>query len=235
MLKPTDNLVDAIYADLRLRLQRSEISPSGRLVDTEIAAAHGISRMPAREALLRLVAEGYLVGTTRGFAVRELSLSDISGLFEVRRQLEPRAAAGAARDMTPDVEAQLTAAMSSIERALTESDIPALLAANVDFRNAWLAAVRNTHMAATISRFIDYFQSVRLGTFANAATAEQYIDGLSRIHAAFLAHDPLMVQDRMMLFMFAAEEAYLSVRRRQLEEAETARPARRRTIRRGTA
>ena len=235
MLKPTDNLVDAIYADLRLKLQRSEISPSGRLVDTEIAAAHGISRMPAREALLRLVAEGYLVGTTRGFAVRELSLSDISGLFEVRRQLEPRAAAGAARDMTPDVEAQLTAAMSSIERALTESDIPALLAANVDFRNAWLAAVRNTHMAATISRFIDYFQSVRLGTFANAATAEQYIDGLSRIHAAFLAHDPLMVQDRMMLFMFAAEEAYLSVRRRQLEEAETARPARRRTIRRGTA
>ena len=235
MLKPTDNLVDAIYADLRLRLQRSEISPSGRLVDTEIAAAHGISRMPAREALLRLVSEGYLVGTTRGFAVRELSLSDISGLFEVRRQLEPRAAACAARDMTPDAEAQLTAAMSSIERALTESDIPALLAANVDFRNAWLAAVRNTHMAATISRFIDYFQSVRLGTFANAATAEQYIDGLSRIHAAFLAHDPLMVQDRMMLFMLAAEEAYLSVRRRQLEEAETARPARRRTIRRGTA
>jgi DNA-binding GntR family transcriptional regulator len=235
MLKPTDNLVDAIYADLRLKLQRSEISPSGRLVDTEIAASHGISRMPAREALLRLVSEGYLVGTTRGFAVRELSLSDISGLFEVRRQLEPRAAACAARDMTPDVEAQLTAAMSSIERALTESDIPALLAANVDFRNAWLAAVRNTHMAATISRFIDYFQSVRLGTFANSATAEQYIDGLSRIHAAFLAHDPLMVQDRMMLFMFAAEEAYLSVRRRQLEEAETARPARRRTIRRGTA
>ncbi len=235
MLKPTDNLVDAIYADLRLRLQRSEISPSGRLVDTEIAASHGISRMPAREALLRLVSEGYLVGTTRGFAVRELSLSDISGLFEVRRQLEPRAAACAARDMTPDVEAQLTAAMTSIERALAESDIPALLAANVDFRNAWLAAVRNTHMAATISRFIDYFQSVRLGTFANAATAEQYIDGLSRIHAAFLAHDPLMVQDRMMLFMFAAEEAYLSVRRRQLEEAETARPARRRTIRRGTA
>ena len=235
MLKPTDNLVDAIYADLRLRLQRSEISPSGRLVDTEIAASHGISRMPAREALLRLVSEGYLVGTTRGFAVRELSLSDISGLFEVRRQLEPRAAACAARDMTPDVEAQLTAAMSSIEQALTESDIPALLAANVDFRNAWLAAVRNAHMAATISRFIDYFQSVRLGTFANAATAEQYIDGLSRIHAAFLAHDPLMVQDRMMLFMFAAEEAYLSVRRHQLEEAETARPARRRTIRRGTA
>ncbi|MBW6425503.1 GntR family transcriptional regulator [Rhizobium sp. XQZ8] len=235
MKKPTDNLVDAVYTELRMKLQRSEISPSGRLVDTEIAASHGISRMPAREALLRLVAEGYLVGTTRGFAVRELSLEDISGLFEVRRQLEPRAAACAARDMTPEIEAELTSAMAGIEQALDANNISALLAANVDFRNAWLKAVNNAHMAATISRFIDYFQSVRLGTFANAATAEQYIDGLSRIHAAFLAHDPLIVQDRMMLFMFAAEEAYLSVRRRQLEEAETLRPARKRTTRRGTA
>ncbi len=235
MVKPTDNLVDAIYADLRLKLQRSEISPSGRLVDTEIAASHGISRMPAREALLRLVAEGYLVGTTRGFAVRELSLEDISGLFEVRRQLEPRAAASAARDMTPEIEAELTWAMTGIEQALDTTDISALLAANVDFRNAWLKAVNNAHMAATIVRFIDYFQSVRLGTFANATTSEQYIEGLSRIHKAFLAHDPLMVQDRMMLFMFAAEEAYLAVRRRQLEEALAMRPTRRRTIRRGTA
>lgn len=235
MLKPSDNLVDAIYADLRLKLQRSAVSPTDRLVDTEIAHAHGISRMPAREALLRLVSEGYLVGTTRGFAVRELSLEDISGLFEVRRQLEPRAAACAARDMTPEIEAEITAAMNRVERALSESDIPALLAANVDFRNAWLKAVNNPHMAATISRFIDYFQSVRLGTFADPSAAYQYIDGLSRIHAAFLAHDPLMVQDRMTLFMFAAEEAYLSVRRRQLVEAEAQRPARRRTQKRGTA
>jgi len=235
MLKPSDNLVDAIYADLRLKLQRSAISPLDRLVDTEIAASHGMSRMPAREALLRLVAEGYLVGTTRGFAVRELSLEDISGLFEVRRQLEPRAAACAARDMTPDIEAELAEAMTRIECALGAGDIPALLAANVDFRNAWLKGVRNLHMAATISRFIDYFQSVRLGTFGDVATAGQYIVGLSRIHAAFRARDPLMVQDRMTLFMFAAEEAYLSVRRRQLEEAETVRPARRRTMKRGMA
>jgi len=235
MLKPSDNLVDAIYSDLRLRLQRSAVSPSDRLVDTEIAASHGMSRMPAREALLRLVAEGYLIGTTRGFAVRELSPDDISGLFEVRRQLEPRAAASAARDMTPELEAELTGAMARIDQALGAGDIPALLAANVDFRNAWLKAVRNPHMAATISRFMDYFQSVRLGTFAEAATAGQYIDGLSRIHGAFLARDPLMVQDRMMLFMFAAEEAYLSVRRRQLQEAEATRSARRRIARRGTA
>ncbi|MDL2400962.1 GntR family transcriptional regulator [Rhizobium mayense] len=220
MDRPSQNLVETIYSDLRLKLQRSEVSLLDRLVDTEIAASYGISRMPAREALLRLVSEGYLVGTTRGFAVRELSLEDISGLFEVRRQLEPRAAASAARDMTPDVEAALTAAFGRIEQTLSAGNIPGLLAANVDFRNTWLRAVTNPHMAATISRFIDYFQSVRLGTFADPAVAARYFDGLSAIHKAFLAHDPLAVHDRMTLFMFAAEEAYLSVRGRQLEEAE---------------
>jgi len=235
MVKPSDNLVDTVYSDLRSKLQRSAISTSVRLVDTEIAATNGISRMPAREALLRLVAEGYLIGTTRGFAVRELSLEDISGLFEVRRQLEPRAAASAARDMTSDIEEELTAAMNRVEQMLNSNDISGLLAANVEFRNAWLKAVSNPHMAATISRFMDYFQSVRLGTFTDPGTAERYIDGLSRIYSAFLARDPLMVQDRMTLFMFSAEEAYLSVRRRQLQEAAETRPGRRRNTRRRTA
>jgi DNA-binding GntR family transcriptional regulator len=228
------NLVERIYADLRQKLRLSEISPSDRLLDMEIAARYGISRMPAREALLRLVAEGYLVGTTRGFVIRELSPQDIEGLFEVRRQLEPRAAGSAARDMTPAVEAALDNAMERVEMAFAAGDIPSLLAANVDFRNAWLGAVRNRHMSETISRFIDYFQFVRPGTFADPLIGRQYIQGLSRIHSAFLARDPLMAQDRMMLFMFAAEEAYLSVRRLQIENAAVTCSARRKVGKKGT-
>lgn len=234
MQEMTSSLVETVYSDLRSKLQLSAIAPAERLVDTEVAARYGSSRMPAREALLRLVAEGYLVGTTRGFAVRELSLSDISGLFEVRRQLEPRAAAGAARDMTEEGVAEIGAAMMRVEAAYGSGDIPALLAANVDFRNGWLKAVRNPHMAQTIARFIDYFQSVRIGTFADKNLAAQYIDGLSRIHAAFVGRDPLAAQDRMTLFMFAAEEAYLAVRHRQLEEAAAPLTKRRRINKKGT-
>ena len=55
--------------------------------------------------------------------------------------------------------------------AFGSGDIPGLLVANVDFRNTWLRAVTNPHMAATIARFMDYFQSVRLGTFADPVVA----------------------------------------------------------------
>jgi DNA-binding GntR family transcriptional regulator len=136
----------------------------------------------------------------------------------VRRQLEPRAAASAARDLTETGEAKLKDAMRRIEQAYAAGKMSALLEANVDFRNAWLGMVSNSHMAQTISRFMDYFQSIRLGTFSDSDLAESYIGGLRRLHAAFLARDPLIVQDRMTLFMFAAEDAYLSVRRRQIQE-----------------
>ena len=86
LTKP-DSLSERIYGDLRGRLQRCEIGPEDRLVDTEIAIAYGTSRMPVREALLRLANEGYLVGTTRGFTVPRLSLDDIREIFEVRRLL----------------------------------------------------------------------------------------------------------------------------------------------------
>ncbi|KQO83477.1 GntR family transcriptional regulator [Rhizobium sp. Leaf262] len=235
MQKPSENIVDAIYADLRLQLQRSAISPADRLVDTAVAARYGVSRVPAREALLRLVAEGYLVGTTRGFALRELSLEDISNLFELRRQLEPRAAANAARDMTPDIEVDLNEAMSRIKSALTKSDMSLLLDANVDFRNAWLKAVRNEHLAETVARFINYFQSVRLDSFGDADMVKHYIDGLSRIHAAFVSRDSVAVAEYMTLYMFAAEEAFLTIRRRQLDQTKTGRGSRRKTIKKGTS
>lgn len=211
------NLVESLYADLRRRLQLSEIGPDDRLVDTDIAEAYGTSRMPAREALLRLVSEGYLVGSTRGFVLPQLSGDDIAGLFELRRQLEPRAAAAAARDLTPEAGAELASAMQTIREAHAGGDTRSLVSANVEFRNAWVSCVRNPHMAATISRFMDYFQPLRLTTFADASTRAVYVHALDALFEALTTHDSLAAQDRMTAFLFAAEAAYLRARERQEE------------------
>lgn len=222
------NLVESLYADLRRRLQLSEIGPDDRLVDTDIAEAYGTSRMPAREALLRLVAEGYLVGSTRGFVLPVLSPDDIAGLFELRRQLEPRAAGAAARDLTVDAARQLAKAMDVIRDAHAAGDIRRLVEANIDFRNAWVSCVRNPHMAATISRFMDYFQAIRLDTFSDQGTRRIYVEALGALFAALDARDSLAAQDRMTAFLFAAESAYLAARQRQAERGASVKPTRRR-------
>ena len=47
------NLSDRIYVELRQRLQRAVLGPDERLLDLEVAAAYGTSRMPARRTCRR--------------------------------------------------------------------------------------------------------------------------------------------------------------------------------------
>lgn len=204
------SLVETVYSDLRERLRFSEIAPDERLVDTDIAASYGTSRMPAREALLRLVAEGYLVGTTRGFAVSQLDARDIAELFELRRQLEPRAAAAAARDLTAEGARAISAEMAIIRAAHANGDLKVMVRANVAFRDAWIACISNRRLAGTIARFIDYFQAIRFATFSDRATRRLYVESLDAFHQALLDRDPLAAGDRMSAFLFVAEAAYVA-------------------------
>src|SRR3954467_5450201 len=137
-LKKPSSLRERIYSDLRLRLQRCEFGPDDRLVDVDVAATYGTSRMPVREALLQLVNDGYLVGTTRGFAVPTLTVEDIRDIFEVRKLLETRAAAHAARDLDASAEPALTHAIEEARAAIAAGDVERLIMANIDFRTGWL-------------------------------------------------------------------------------------------------
>ncbi|TIU13167.1 MAG: GntR family transcriptional regulator, partial [Mesorhizobium sp.] len=49
------NLRAQVYQQIRLTIQRGELAPGQKLVDVDIAAQLGISRMPVRDALMQLV------------------------------------------------------------------------------------------------------------------------------------------------------------------------------------
>lgn len=207
-----ESLRGQIYADLLRRLQLSEFGPDDRLVDTEIAARWGTSRMPAREALMQLVNEGYLRGTTRGFAVPVLTVQEIRDIFEVRRLLEPRAAAHAARDLTPEAERALDAALAAARAAAAAGDVRRMIAANIAFRGAWLSCVRNLRLTAAINRFVDHVQTVRLETLRREETRRVVVGGLADLREALVARDPIAAAERMALFIGAAEQAFFAAR-----------------------
>ncbi|WP_052341354.1 GntR family transcriptional regulator [Salinarimonas rosea] len=207
-----ESIRERIYADLRRRVRRCELDPEDRLVDVEIARAYGASRMPAREALLQLVNEGYLVGTSRGFALPTLSMQEVRDVFEVRKLLEPRAAALAAGNLDAASEEALDAALAEAQAAMRADDVARLIRANVDFRDAWVARVRNVRLAETLARFVDHVQTVRREMLACAKTRRVVLEGIEDLRAAFATRDPVVAGDRMASFISAAERAYFSAR-----------------------
>lgn len=212
-----DNLSDRIYEDLRERLQKGVFGPHTRLVDVDVAADYGTSRMPAREALLRLANDGFLAGTTRGFVLPQLSLDDIREIFEVRRLLEPCAAANAARDLTDDAQLRMTEALGLARAASRRDDVEQLIESNMAFRRAWLDCVSNKRLANTIARFVDHVQAVRLGTLKDGVTRHIVAEGLEGLYDAFARRDPVAASDRMAAFMRAAEQAFFDIRKAELD------------------
>ncbi|WP_153029195.1 GntR family transcriptional regulator [Amycolatopsis sp. YIM 10] len=83
--------------ELRERILNGRLKPGDRLVERDLAEDLGVSRVPVREAIRSLEADGFVVvQSPRRVVVRQLSKVDVEELFDVREALESMAAARAA-------------------------------------------------------------------------------------------------------------------------------------------
>lgn len=201
-----------VHETLRLRLLRGEVGPGDRLVDHAIAAEIGVSRMPVREALMQLVSEGYLESTSRGFALPNLTPERIAEVFVLRRLLEPHAVACVARDRTDEDLHVMRAGLAVAEAA--GEDVAAFHRASEAFRNAWLAAVRNSELRNAIQRYSGQVQSVRFATLPDPAARRTIVAGLRALLDAFEAQDGPRAADLLLRFVYDAETAYHRIEER---------------------
>ncbi|MFV0386665.1 GntR family transcriptional regulator [Paracoccus sp. (in: a-proteobacteria)] len=208
-----------IYNDYRARIQRGEIGPDDRLVDTIIAAELGVSRMPVRDALMQLTHEGYLEGTTRGFALPSLSSRQVMDIFELRRLLEPRAVALATRGLTDDDIATLGRAVSEARSTVETNDLGLFFKASETFRNTWLGAVPNAELRQTIQRYLAQVQTVRVATMRDPETRDVIVAGQQDLYRTFQRRDTLAAHDRMLRFVMQAEASYAETLRQEPESA----------------
>jgi DNA-binding GntR family transcriptional regulator len=87
---PRRSLTSAVAERLRDQIIRGEIQEGSQLRQDVIAAQFQVSRIPVREALRQLDAEGLIIIVpNRGAVVPELSPDDIEELFAIRALLEP--------------------------------------------------------------------------------------------------------------------------------------------------
>ncbi len=87
---PRQSLTSAVADKLRDQIIRGEIPEGAQLRQDAIATQYQVSRIPVREALRQLDAEGLIaIVPNRGAIVPALSPDDIEELFSLRALLEP--------------------------------------------------------------------------------------------------------------------------------------------------
>lgn len=87
-----ESSVERLYFELRERAMRYDFRPGARINEQALGREFGVSRPPLREALNRLVAEGFLdFVMNKGFFRKSISVEELFNLYQVRIALERRA------------------------------------------------------------------------------------------------------------------------------------------------
>ena len=87
-----------IYTNLRKMIVSGRFRPGEKIGEHNLAKRFGYSRVPVRESLIRLKAEGFVTSkANKGFVVRKYTRQDVIELFEIRELVEVYAVGKAAR------------------------------------------------------------------------------------------------------------------------------------------
>ena len=173
MSKPTFNkknqkasLSQQAYLELKERILTGTFSVGQHYLEPEIAEMLGISRTPAREALIRLAHEGLVdLKPRRGVQVKPIFLHDLKEIYEVLTSLESTAVWLAARRQlaVKDIN-RLKSTVDEMDEALIRDDLDAWAEADVKFHMLLVELGNNDRIRHLVQTYFDQAHRVRMLT-----------------------------------------------------------------------
>ncbi|MEV0169818.1 GntR family transcriptional regulator [Streptomyces sp. NPDC050803] len=150
-IEPLGAVRERVLTTLRQEIIAGRLRPGDRLVERELAERFGVSRVPVREAIRALVAEGFvLFESARRTVVRRLTPCDVKELFELREALEVYAAGLAASRATPQALAELRELLDSAAVATEAADAETITDVNTRFHDRILAMADNSLLVSVL-------------------------------------------------------------------------------------
>ncbi len=151
-----------VLGELRRAIVAGELSPRQPIRQDAIATQLGVSRVPLREALKTLEAEGQVIYQPhRGYSVAELRLSDLLEVYRLREILESEGARVAARQFTEHDLARITDACTDVDAAAEDDDLVGMIAANRRFHFALLEPARMPRLVRIVRTLWDATDAYR--------------------------------------------------------------------------
>jgi DNA-binding GntR family transcriptional regulator len=145
-------LREVVCETLRNAIVAGILQPGERLMEIQVAEELGVSRTPVREAIRKLELEGFVVMIPRrGTYVSDLSIKDITEVFEVRTSLDVLAAGLAAERITEEELEQMERLLVEIGGYIEQNDMDKIVEADSQFHDILYRASRNERLVGIIN------------------------------------------------------------------------------------
>jgi DNA-binding GntR family transcriptional regulator len=183
-LRHEDSITARAAEELRRAILRGDLQPGTLYAVHSVAKELGVSRTPAREALIKLAAEGMVrFERNRGFVVRHATAQDLQEIFALRLLLEVPATSAAAQLATDADLSVLEKNIESMRHEKETADGESFLAADRGFHRSLLLVGHNVRLA----EFVDGLRNVVLMSGVSTLPSESISDILHP-HIEILEH-----------------------------------------------
>ena len=133
-----------VYRALKEAIIKGVLEPGTKLLENKIAEEMHVSRTPVREAMQKLVAEGFVKTTpNQTMVVTEVSLEDIKEVLQIRGVLEGLAARVAAKKITSQEIDELEEIVIQMDLYVAKKDLTSYCKVDKEFHNLILNVCGN--------------------------------------------------------------------------------------------
>lgn len=187
---PRRALWETIVETLRRAIILGELPPELHLEEPALAQKFGVSRIPIREALVRLEHEGLIrVEPRRGAFVAGMTEADVSDLYAFRLLIETYAVQRASGRIAPDTLARLDELVDQMERAIDEGRPQDMAEADVDFHREIVVVAQSRQLLAAWERIAGIVATILGITDAVHRDPPGAVEGHRRLVRALRAGD----------------------------------------------
>jgi DNA-binding GntR family transcriptional regulator len=192
-------LAEQVYQRLKQDVFDFRLFPGDRFSETDIAQHYGVSRTPMRDALFRLLREGYLeVGFRRGWKVCDINFERLDQLYDLRIVLELAAIERVANTSPPHHAIDALKAIWCTGPNARESDPARMFRLDEDFHRSLVESTGNVEMLRVHNEVTERIRIVRRLDFLKPhrtdATYDEHATMLTLIERGKLAEAGILLR-----------------------------------------
>lgn len=208
----TASLASVLSQELERMVISGELKPGARINEQQLAQRFGVSRGPIREAVRALEGAGLARAVTnRGVFVRQLSVTEVRELYDIRAALFGLAGRLMAERASAEEIERLNESLAAMERAAAQRDFDAYYPLNLAFHGLIVDGSGNRTLAAQYRAFVRTLNLFRARSLVQGGGLAVSNREHREMVAAIAARDPTWAQDAHWRHVAAAKDRLLAV------------------------